>query len=148
MEYKRQLKNQEDGLNKLTIQEYLDNIKGYKSNGRGTEAAKIQQKVRQDAIDLKIQELRKEKKLNYSEAKKQAEEWIKTQSALHNPDMIAGGNPLNVTEVGDARINSSIGSQWGNKNAELLETQIRDSIKAIDPKDYTTTFLNVKSIGN
>ena len=53
MEYKRQLKNQEDGLNKLTIQEYLDNIKGYKSNGRGTEAAKIQQKVRQDAIDPK-----------------------------------------------------------------------------------------------
>ena len=29
-------------------------------------------------------------------------------------------------------------------NAELLESQIRDSIKSIDSKDYTTTYLNVK----
>lgn len=53
---------------------------------------------------------------------------------------------MDVIDVGDARINSSIGSQWGNENAELLESQIRDSIKSIDPKDYTTTFLNVKLI--
>lgn len=143
-EYRRQLKNQEDGLNKLTIQEYLDNIKEYKANGRGTEAAKIQKKVRQDALDYKIQELRREKHLNYSEAQKQAEEWLKTQAALHNPDMRAGGNPLDVTEVGDARINSSIGSQWGNGNAELLETQIRDLIETIPSEEYTTTYLNVK----
>lgn len=37
-----------------------------------------------------------------------------------------------------------LGSQWGNGNAELLETQIRDSIKSIDSKEYTTTYLNVK----
>ena len=57
--------------------------------------------------------------------------------------MSAGGNPLDVTEVGDARINSSIGSQWGNGNAELLETQIQDLIKDIEPEEYTTTYLNV-----
>ena len=141
-EYRRQLKNQEDGLNKLTIQEYLDNIKEYKSNGRGTEAAKIQKQIRADARREKINELRKKGKSKI-EAEKIAEEWLKTQSALHNPDMSAGGNPLDVTGVGDARINSSIGSQWGNGNAELLEAQIMDSIKTIKPEDYTTTFLNV-----
>ena len=61
-EYRRQLKNQEDGLNKLTIQEYLDNIKEYKSNGRGTEAAKIQKQIRADARREKINELRKKGK--------------------------------------------------------------------------------------
>ena len=43
------------------------------------------------------------------------------------------------TETVDARINSSIGSQCGNGNAELLETQIQDLIKVIEPEEYTTT---------
>ena len=144
-EYNRQLKNQEDGLNKLTIQEYLDNIKEYKSNGRGTEAAKVQRQVRNVEKAKKISELRR-KGHSSEEAEKLAEEWIKTQAALHNPDMSAGGNPLDVTGVGDAKINSSIGSQWGNGNAELLETQIQDLIKAIEPEEYTTTYLNVKLV--
>ena len=144
-EYRRQLKNQEDGLNKLTIQEYLDNIKEYKSNGRGSDAAKLQKKVREKAFEDKVDELLElNPEKSIEEIELEASQWLKTQAALHNPDMSAGGSPLDVTRVGDARINSSIGSQWGNGNAELLETQIRDSIKNIAPKDYTTTFLNVK----
>ena len=144
-EYRRQLKNQEDGLNKLTIQEYLDNIKEYKSNGRGTDAAKLQKKVREKAFEDKVDELLElNPEKSIEEIELEASQWLKTQAALHNPDMSAGGSPLDVTRVGDARINSSIGSQWRNGNAELLETQIRDSIKNIAPKDYTTTFLNVK----
>ena len=142
-EYRRQLKNQEDGLNKLTIQEYLDNIKEYKANGRGAEAAKVQKQIRNVEKAKKISELRRNG-CSSEKAEMLAEEWIKTQAALHNPDMSAGGNPLDVTGVGDAKINSSIGSQWGNGNAELLENQIRDSIKGIEPKDYTSTLLNVK----
>ena len=144
-EYRRQLKNQEDSLNKLTIQEYLDNIKEYKSNGRGTDAAKLQKKVREKAFEDKVDELLElNPEKSIEEIELEASQWLKTQAALHNPDMSAGGSPLDVTRVGDARINSSIGSQWRNGNAELLETQIRDSIKNIAPKDYTTTFLNVK----
>jgi len=143
VEYNRQLKNQEDGLNKLTIQEYLDNIKEYKANGRGAEAAKVQKQIRNVEKAKKISELRRNG-CSSEKAEMLAEEWIKTQAALHNPDMSAGGNPLDVTGVGDAKINSSIGSQWGNGNAELLENQIRDSIKGIEPKDYTSTLLNVK----
>ena len=142
-EYIRQLKNQEEALNNLTIQEYLDNIENYKINGRGSESAKVQKKIRKDALNLKIEELR-DSGVSYSEAKKQAEKWLSTQAVFHNPDMIAGGNPFSVTGVGEARINSSIGSQWGNGKAKFLEMQIRESIKSIDLKDYTTTFLNVK----
>jgi len=32
-------------------------------------------------------------------------------AALHEPDQIAGGEPV-CEELGDRRINSSIGSQW------------------------------------
>ena len=142
-EYIRQLKNQEEALNNLTIQEYLDNIENYKINGRGSESAKVQKQIRKDALNSKIEELRNSG-MSYSEAKKQAEKWLSTQAVLHNPDMIAGGNPFSVTGVGEARINSSIGSQWGNGKAKFLEMQIRESIKSIDSKAYTTTFLNVK----
>ena len=142
-EYIRQLKNQEEALNNLTIQEYLGNIENYKKNGRGKEATKIQKKVRADVRRERINELRREGKSKI-EAETLVDEWLRTQAALHNPDMSAGGNPFSVTGVGDARINSSIGSQWGNGKAKFLEMQIRESIKSIDPKDYTTTFLNVK----
>lgn len=40
----------------------------------------------------------------------------------------------------------SIGSLCGNGNAELFETQIQDLIKAIEPEEYTTTYLNVNLI--
>ena len=92
-EYIRQLKNQEEALNKMTIQEYLDNIENYKINGRGSESAKVQKKIRKDALNLKIEELR-DSGMSYSEAKKQAEKWLSTQAALHNPDMSAGGSPF------------------------------------------------------
>ncbi len=35
-------------------------------------------------------------------------------AALHNPDQIAGGYVDVVTQMGNKRINSSIGSQWGS----------------------------------
>ena len=44
-----------------------------------------------------------------------------------NADQIAGGNFDDVTEMGDKRINSSIGSQWGTKDkgrAQNLEDEL------------------------
>lgn len=144
-EYIRQLKNQEEALNNLTIQEYLDNIENYKINGRGSESAKVQKKIREKVFEDKVEELLDlYPDKNLKELEIEAENWLSTQAALHNPDMSAGGSPFSVTGVGDARINSSIGSQWGNGKAKFLEMQIRESIKSIDLKDYTTTFLNVK----
>ncbi|MBX4270783.1 polymorphic toxin type 15 domain-containing protein [Clostridium estertheticum] len=48
----------------------------------------------------------------YGEAEEKATAWIKVQAAFHNPDQIAGGNPINIGGLGDTRINSSLGSQW------------------------------------
>ena len=34
--------------------------------------------------------------MSFREAKDKAEKWLSSQAALHNPDQIAGGNPMNV----------------------------------------------------
>ena len=69
----------------------------------------------------KINELTSNLKISVEEAK--AKEWIKIQAALHNPDQAAGGDPTNITGVGDAAINKSIGAQW-KKNAVILEEAV------------------------
>lgn len=142
-EFVRQLKNQEDGLNKLTVKEWLDNIGTWHEKGRIPEAAKVQQTAREDAFRLKLDELQNAG-MSYREAKVETQKWLETQAALHNPDIRAGGNPLDVTEVGDAKINSSIGGQWGKGRAEDLEKQIRNLIKDLNADKYTTTYINVK----
>ena len=48
--------------------------------------------------------------MSFREAKDKAEKWLSSQAALHNPDQIAGGNPMNVSGLGDKGVNSSIGA--------------------------------------
>lgn len=49
-----------------------------------------------------------------------AAEVMSTLAALHNPDLYAGGKDV-VTEMGDKRVNSSIGSQWRSRVGVLDE---------------------------
>ena len=57
---------------------------------------------------------------------------MKTLNALHNPDMIAGGNDL-VEVLGDASVNKSIGSQWKNKGINALgEKEKFSRVKSMD----------------
>lgn len=156
-EYIRQVKGQEEGLNKLTIKEYLDNREAYKSrlkqqkqsgkknpSGRNPQAARQQQRIRDKSVKGKIKEYTKQG-LNREEAERKANSWIKTQAALHDPDQIAGGNPLNVTGMGDKRINSSIGSQW-RARADDVEKQVREYIEEnnLSEKDIKKIYLNIK----
>lgn len=85
--------------------------------------------MRDDALNRKIKEY-KDQGLTRKEAKEKADEWMKTQAALHDPDQIAGGNPLNVTGMGDKRINYSIGSQWKSR-ADDIEKQVRKYLSLI-----------------
>lgn len=146
-EFNRQIKAQEDGLNSMTIGQFLKNRESYKQNGRDIkEGADAQQRVRQEARADKIAELRKNG-LSRKDAETAADDWLKTQAALHNPDQIAGGDPKNVTGMGDSNVNSSIGAQWGPGNqANRLEQQVLDYIKKndISPMDWDKIKMNVK----
>ncbi|WP_227257325.1 polymorphic toxin type 15 domain-containing protein [Priestia aryabhattai] len=47
---------------------------------------------------------------SFDEAEEEAEKWLKTQVALHNPDQVGGERPEIIGGMGGKRINFSIGS--------------------------------------
>ncbi|HFR4146700.1 TPA: polymorphic toxin type 15 domain-containing protein [Bacillus cereus] len=141
-EFARQLKDQEKGMNELTVDEYLKNRERYIAQGRAIEGNAAQQAAREEAYVQKINELQREG-LTLSNAKKKAKEWLDTQAALHNPDQIAGGKAEIIGGMGDKRINSSIGSQWRYR-IDIVDEQIKELAKNMTPEQLKSTYLNVK----
>ncbi|WP_394392901.1 polymorphic toxin type 15 domain-containing protein [Shewanella woodyi] len=134
-EYDRQLKGQQDGLNDMTVQQYLDNRKAYDAIGRkGTGAA--QKEAREKFKDKLTKKYRKElrkKGIKGDELLKQADSMakvdMKTLNALHNPDMIAGGKD-EVFDLGNSSVNQSIGSQWKSKGDKASSRVVLMDIEA------------------
>lgn len=98
-----------------------------------------------DAVEFERQLKGQEKGLSRKEAEDQASKWIKGQAALHNPDQIAGGNPTDITGMGDTRINSSLGSQWKN-NVNEFDKKVRNSTAKMAEAEKKIIRLNVKLI--
>lgn len=121
-EFSRQLRAQQDGINKMTPQEVIDNINKYQQGGRdaypGESAAR-------KALRTKAANAEYDKALNKylndpatagdadQLAQQDADAYMKGKSALHNPDLVAGGDAT-PSDIGNSRINSSLGSQWRN----------------------------------
>lgn len=150
-EFTRQLKGQERGLNSQTLATNMDNRENFEQrkaetgNGRDVGEAKKQQEItREKALHNRIN-TNQEKGMSYSEAKQEAEEWIKGQAALHNPDQIAGGDPTKVSRMGDAKVNSSIGSQWRTR-VEQLADGVNEYAKGKTREELENTKMNVKLV--
>lgn len=149
-EFERQIKAQERGLNSQTVAENKKNREAYVArkeetgNGRDVESKKAQKIARQKAFQSRI-ETNQKNGMSYSDAKKEAESWIKTQAALHNPDQIAGGDPSKVSRMGDAKVNSSIGVQWKHRVDEL-KTAVDDYSNGKTSEELANTKMNVKLI--
>nr|WP_260601895.1 T7SS effector LXG polymorphic toxin [Bacillus sp. SDF0016] len=141
-EFARQLKDQEKGMNELTVDEYLKNRDRYIAEGRAIEGNAAQKMARQEALKDKIAELRKQG-LSRAAATKQATEWLETKAALHNPDQIAGGRADIIGGLGDKKVNSSIGSQWKYR-IDVADEQIRGIAKNMSSEQLKNTYLNVK----
>jgi len=129
-------------MNELTVQEYLDNRAKFIKEGRAIESNAAQQAARENAYLDKVKELRTSG-LNVEEVEIQAQEWVDLQAALHNPDQIAGGNPLKIDGVGDKGINSSIGSQWRYR-IDVVDEQIQSMAEGMTDLEKQRTYLNVK----
>lgn len=141
-EYARQLKGQERGLNKMNVDQWIKNRDAFKESGRSIEGAEVQKELRQKALQSRI-ETNQKNGMSFSRAKAEASKWLEGQAALHNPDQIAGGDPKKVFRMGDAKVNSSIGSQW-RKRVDGLETSIKEYAKDKSPEELRNTKLNVK----
>ncbi|WP_176506792.1 DUF6861 domain-containing protein [Pseudomonas urethralis] len=138
-EFERQLKGQQDGLNRLTVEEFLNNLANpAKRNPRLAKQARkelyaeLQERIQKDL--LKTMSPIEARKLSV----KQAKETLSSLAALHNPDLVAGGRD-SITDFGDRQVNSTIGPQWRSKV---------DSMKAAAEKasksGAASSLLNVK----
>ncbi len=144
-EYKRQIENQQVGMNRLPLAEYMKNRDAYKENGRNNEiGGPAQEKARQEARADRITQNR-ENGMSRKEAEAEADKWMETQAALHDPDQVAGGNPENVTGMGDKEINSSIGSQWRSR-VDKIDEAVQNYIKEnnLSEDDCKKIYMNVK----
>ena len=143
-EFARQLADQQKGMNELTVQEYLDNRQKYIEQGRAIESNVAQQAAREKAFVDKVDELQ-DAGLSLKEAEEQAQKWLDTQAALHNPDQVAGGFASNVGGVGDKGVNSSIGSQWRYR-IDDIDAQIQKMAESMSEAEKNSTYLNVNLI--
>jgi hypothetical protein len=139
VEFRRQLKGQQEGLNRLTVAEYLENIAN--PIKRSPAVARAARKDLQNKLQERFQkELLKSLSPRdaRAEALKQAKELMSTLAGLHNPDLGAGGKDI-IGDFGDRQVNSSIGPQWRPKIEELKEAaqRVPESLRQ-------ETYLNVK----
>ncbi|WP_137657513.1 polymorphic toxin type 15 domain-containing protein [Listeria newyorkensis] len=141
-EFARQLADQEKGMNELTVSEYLANREKYLAQGRALEGNAAQKIARENQYLDKVNELRRSG-MTLESAEKEASAWISGKAALHNPDQVAGGNPLKIDGLGDKRINSSIGAQWKYR-IDAVDEQILELTKNMDKETKANTKLNVR----
>lgn len=155
-EYERQLQQQEDALNNMSVSEYLKNRDRWDQMKRmGTEAE--QAKARADAIadmaDKKAGELfktgvAKTQKEAETMGIQHAETAAKGLDVLHSPDLSAGGSAQGTTGLGDKGVNRSIGSNWGqNQDASRVGDRVRtmdESAHKVPEAERGHTKMNVK----
>jgi len=142
-EYDRQLKGQQDALNKMSAQEYKEGRDLYKSQGR-TSDPKVAKEARKEHADRLYRKYMKQyQKEGYSPdvadgmASAKTKEIMSELAALHNPDMYAGGKDQ-ITDLGDKGINSSIGSQWKSRVDKMDE-----AVSKIPVEKRNSTGMNV-----
>ena len=128
-EYRRQLEGQEKGLNSMDAKTNKKNRQDYQNrknttgNGRDPRSAKEQRAYRRQEINKRKQELMSQG-MSKQETAEQAKIDFSNMAALHDPDQVAGGFYDHITGMGDRGVNSSIGSQWGKGNADILEKYV------------------------
>ena len=117
VEFDNQLSEQLDTLQDMNMLEWITNRGRYLDGGRSSASQRAQRDARADALINKITELR-DAGQSRADAAANANDWLASQAALHRLDGIAGGDPTDISRVGDARVNASIGSQWRSRHRD------------------------------
>ncbi|MGC5617054.1 polymorphic toxin type 15 domain-containing protein [Georgenia sp. Z1491] len=117
-EFDRQVELQQQSLAQQSGQDWDDHTTGYSDRGRTGEAD--QASYRENQVQQRADVL-EEQGLSPEQARAQADREMSDQAVLHGPDQVAGGNPNNFTGMGDAGVNSSLGSQWGGESGRAAD---------------------------
>jgi hypothetical protein len=126
-EYLRQLVMAQKTIWRMKVSEWMTNREAFvarrdapgSTSGRDPKSAKLQEEFREREeagwVANRATELRKaDPSLSVVQAMAKAQKDWKKQAALHPLDQVAGGGP-EPTDMGNRKINSSIGSTWRNQ---------------------------------
>jgi hypothetical protein len=123
-EFQRQLQLQNAGANDLSVAEWQHNVEHYRElqaeTGNGRMGDAEQRQARIDAGGVKGD----------------------GKAVLHGPDQVAGGRPDRFDGLGDSGVNSSLGSQWGNKIDDVYD-EVDAAVQGIDPALLPYIHLNL-----
>jgi len=140
-EFKRQLDEQEGAINNMDAEEMLKRRQAIKDAG-GTKSLR----------DHKAQKAARDKYRRVQEKKLSGQGYdedevadiiakdLKGKHATHRLDIIAGGDPSDISGMGDGKVNSSLGSQWKGRRSQELE----DHAKAMKANGQGKDKMNVK----
>jgi len=127
-EFERQLKEQEEELNKMDPEDLIKNIEKYKKEGRPLADAAARKAAREKAKLVMKQDLTKKflkQHMTEEQAEKlateEAEKAMAGKDATHTLDLVAGGDG-DISGMGDSSTNRSIGSQWKTRRESLLNS--------------------------
>ena len=134
---------QEDGLNDLTVSDFLENYENRLENGRSPEGTKAQARYN-DGLEAALVDEKLQEGLSPEEAEREAAEELSGMAALHNPDQIAGGHSTILSARGDSDVNSALGSLWGHGRAEDLYNQVSGMAENMTQEQKDTTYLDVR----
>ena len=114
-EFDRQLKEQEDGINEQSPEDFQKARSDFDPANRSPSE---QQAVRDDYFDQRMTELDRQG-IRGQEAEDMVTAEMKGKDATHAPDAIAGGTQF--SGLGDRGVNRSIGPQWTQDKLDALD---------------------------
>lgn len=146
-EMDRQLKGQEQGLNDMSVEEYLSARAAFDPKNRDRAAAKkaredFREKIKNEKYDELASEV-DDPKVAERLATEHADATMKALNALHNPDLVAGGNDT-IADFGDAEVNHTIGRQWSHarKNQSTRIQDLDAAARQVPLGERRTTKMN------
>lgn len=143
-DFATQVLMQEDGLNLLTVGEFLSNYEHRADYGRDSGGNTQQTRYRMNLVELIMEDILAESPdTPPTDARAEAEECASILAALHNPDQIAGGSGFGVTGAGSRSVNSALGSLWRHGRARELYEQVREASAGMSEDAMNNTRLNV-----
>lgn len=126
-EFLRQLKEQEDAINSLSAEKLLERRQAIAEAGSTKVLRDLgaQKAARKNYERKRLQELAR-KRIVGEKAEEMVAKELKELAATHKLDIIAGGDPSDISGLGDKRTNSSIGSQWKGARSQSLEDHAKE----------------------
>lgn len=143
--FAQQVLMQQDGLNNLTVYDFLTNYENRRDAGRDPESATVQREYRQALVESLMEDLMADDpEMTAEQARADAESCAGIFAALHNPDQIVGGSGFGVTAAGLRNVNSALGSLWRHGRAEELYDQVREASRGMSEEEMRNTYLNIR----